>query len=167
MKKILPVLLPVMFFCIASNAQQKTIDPPYKRFPEYPPVKLLLADSVHYFTKDDLPKKKPIWLMMFSPNCSHCQHETEEMVKNMDDLDDIQIVMSTSMPLDSMRAFSNRYQLNKFKNVVVGQDTHYLLFDYFQNRNLPFHAFYDKKKQLIRVFEGGATINAIKEIFKD
>jgi thiol-disulfide isomerase/thioredoxin len=167
MKNIISILILVLFSFTSSQAQQHTIEPPYKRFPEYPPVKLLLADSAHYFTKDDLPKKKPIWLMMFNPNCSHCQHETEEMVSNMDDFKDIQIVMVTSMPLDSMRAFTKKYQLQGYKNVVVGQDTHYFLFDYFQNKNLPFNAFYDKKKQLITVFQGGATINAIKEIFKD
>jgi hypothetical protein len=156
-----------IIFSTSIIAQDKVIDPPYKRFPEYPPVKLLLADSSSFFTKDDLPKKKPVWLMMFNPQCTHCQHETEELVKNIDEFKDIQVIMTTSMPLDSMKAFSDKYKLSSYKNIIVGQDTHYFLFSYFQNRNLPFHAFYDKKKQLIKVFEGSVSINAIREMFKD
>lgn len=157
----------VLFIFMAGSvfAQADTMPPPYKRFPEYPPVKLLLPDSSSYFTKDDIPKKTPVWLMMFNPQCTHCQHETEELVKNIDEFKNIRVVMVTSMPFDSMMAFREKYKLADYKNIVVGQDTHYFLFSYFQNRNLPFHAFYDKKKQLIKVFEGSVPINAIREMF--
>lgn len=161
----------VAFLLIVSTlpafSQTDTMPPPYKRFPEYPPVKLLLPDSVSFFTKDDLPKKTPILLMMFNPTCSHCQHETEELVKNIDEFKNIQVVMATSMPFDSMVVFREKYKLADYKNIVVGQDTHYFLFSYFQNHNLPFHAFYDKKKQLISVFEGSVGIHSIREMFKD
>ena len=105
--------------------------------------------------------------MMFNPECTHCQHETEEMVKNIDGFKNIFIVMATARPLDSMRKFTEKYKLAGFKNIVVGQDTHYFLFSYFQNRIMPFNAFYDKKQQLISVFEGPAAIHSIQAVFKD
>lgn len=105
--------------------------------------------------------------MMFNPSCSHCQHETEELIKNIDEFKGIEIVMVTSMPFDSMLVFREKYKLGDYKNIVVGQDVNYFLFSYFQNRNLPFHAFYDKKKQLIKVFEGSVSINSIREMFKE
>ena len=49
--------------------------------------------------------------MMFNPQCEHCQHETEELIKNIDKFKNIQIVMATSMPFDSMLVFRERYQL--------------------------------------------------------
>jgi hypothetical protein len=166
MNKLVGFLVGIFFFQSLS-AQTDTFPPPYKRFPEYPPVKLLLPDSVSFFTKDDLPKKSPVMLMMFNPQCEHCQHETEEMVKHIDDFKKIKVVMATSMNFDSMKAFIRKYGLDQYENIVVGQDTHYFLFSFFQNRNLPFHAFYDRKKLLVKVFEGSVSSASIAEMFKD
>lgn len=161
--------LPILVLCLPLFvfAQRDTFPPPYKRFPEFPPVKLLLPDAVSYYTKDDLPKKKPVLLMMFNPQCEHCQHETEELVKHIDEFRKIQVVMTTSMSLDSMKVFIGKYKLAEHPNIVVAQDTHYFLFSFFENRNLPFHAFYNKKKLLMKVFEGSVSILSILEMYKD
>ena len=74
-----------LFFISTAFAQADTVQAPYKKFPSFPPAKLLLPDSATYFTKADLDKKKPVMLMLFNPGCSHCQHETEELTKKMDD----------------------------------------------------------------------------------
>jgi len=66
-----------------------------------------------------------------------------------------------------MLVFRQKYKLAEYPNIVVGQDTHYFLFSFFQNRNLPFHAFYDKKKILKKVFEGSVSILSILEMYKD
>ena len=166
MKKFLLLFLAVLF-SLHGFSQRDTFPPPYKRFPEYPPVKLLLPDSISYFTKEDLPKKRPVLLMMFNPQCEHCQHETEELVKHIEEFKKVQVVMATSMHFDSMLVFRKKYNLDAFPNIVVGQDTHYFLFSFFENRNLPFHAFYDRKKLLIKVFEGSVSILSILEMYKD
>ncbi len=64
-----------------------------------------MPDSTSYFTKEDLPKKSAVMLMLFNPQCDHCQHETEEIIKNIDRFKNIQIVMTTSMPFDAMKEF--------------------------------------------------------------
>src|SRR5579875_1201339 len=110
------------FCCTAfwGLAQADTTQPPYKRFPTLPPVQLLLSDSTTMYTKANFPKKKPVLLILFSPDCSHCQHETEEMIKHKDELKNIQIVMATLESLENMRAFIDKYQLAQMPNVVVG-----------------------------------------------
>ena len=60
---------------ILGLAQQT--DPPYKRFPTPPPLKLLLTDSSTIFTDKQLKKDTPLFLILFSPDCEHCQTETE------------------------------------------------------------------------------------------
>lgn len=164
MKKLFLVLT---CFIVATTvvAQNDSIQPPYKRFPSFPPIKLLLPDSSSYFTKADLDKKKPVMLMLFSPQCEHCQHKTQELVDNIDKFKDIQIVMSTSMPFDSMVNFREKYKLAQFKNIVVAQDVNYFLFSFYMLHNLPFLAFYDKKKMLISVFEGGLPMDKILKVF--
>jgi len=104
--------------------------------------------------------------MLFSPACSHCQHETEEMVKNIEKFKDIQVVMATFMPFDSMKKFRDHYQLAQYNNIVVAQDTHFFLPSFFMIHNLPFHAFYDKKKALITAFEGSMSLEKILNNFK-
>ncbi len=166
MKKIVAPFLFVLI-AVAVFGQNDSIQPPYKRFPSFPPVKLLLPDSVHYFTKQDLDKKKAVMLMVFNPQCEHCQHETEELIKHIDEFKDIQIVMSTSMLFDSMLSFRERYKLAEHKNIVVAQDVNWFLPSFYTLNTLPFLAFYDKKKQLISVFQGSMPMKNILEIFKD
>jgi thioredoxin-related protein len=153
-------------FACSVFAQIDSILPPYKKFPGFPPVKLLLPDSVTYFTRNDLPKKTAVMLMLFNPQCEHCQHETEELIKNIDKFKNIRIIMSTSMVFDSMLAFRIRYQLAQYKNILVVQDTHFFLFSFFNVHNLPFLAFYNKNKELISVFEGGLPVERILKEFE-
>ena len=166
MKKI---LLIICLFTVVVNghSQNDSLQPPYKRFPSFPPAKLLLPDSVTYFTKKDLDKKKPSMLMMFNPKCEHCQHETEELIKHIDQFKNIQIVMTTSMLFDSMMAFREKYKLAQYKNIVVAQDANYFLFSFYLNHSLPFLAFYNQKMELISVFEGGLPMDKVlKELGK-
>jgi thioredoxin-related protein len=142
-------------------AQTDTIQPPYKRFPTYPPVKLLMPDSTSFFSKVDLPKKMAVLLMMFNPGCDHCQHETEAIIQHIDQFKNVQIVMATTMPLADMKGFIEKYKLSNYKNIVVTQDTHYFLPSFYVMRSLPFLAFYNKNKQLISTFEGSMPIEKV------
>jgi hypothetical protein len=152
---------------IAGHSQNDSIQPPYKRFPTYPPVKLLLPDSTTYFTKDDLTKRSAVMLMIFNPTCEHCQHETEEIIKHMDEFKNFQIVMATMMPFDSMMSFRRKYKLTQYDNIVLGQDTHFFLPSFYMISYMPFLAFYNKKKELISVFEGTMPIEkALEELHK-
>lgn len=139
---------------------------PYKRFPAVPPFKLLLTDSSTYFSKENLATKKAILIMLFSPDCDHCKHETEEIIKNIDAFKKVQIVMSTTLSFDKMIDYYNHYDLKRFNNIIVGKDTGYFLPVFYDIRNLPFLAFYNKKKELISVFEGALPIDKVIEELK-
>ncbi|MBO9621086.1 MAG: redoxin domain-containing protein [Niabella sp.] len=139
--------------------------PPYKQYRTIPAVKLLNPDSTGYELKARLQKNKPIMIMIFSPECDHCKHETEEMLKNIDKYKDIQIVMATPLPLKEMTEFMKHYQLQKYPNIIVGRDYSYTFPVYYDIKNLPFHAFYNANKQLITAFEGSMSTQAILKIF--
>jgi thioredoxin-related protein len=161
-------LLIVASFVLASDiySQADTISPPFKKFPFFPPVKLMLPGKTT-FTKADLPKKKPVMLMIFSPMCEHCKRETEELVENIDKFKRSVIVMATMMPYDSMMSFREKYKLDQFENIIVGQDSQYFLPTFYMISNLPFLAFYDKKGRLISSFEGSLPlVKAAEELQK-
>lgn len=164
MKKYLVLLLTITSLLQGLAAQTDSADiarPPYKRFPQNLPLQLLLPDSTTKFTREDFARKKPVLLMLFSPDCEHCKHETESIIREMERFKKIQIVMATTAPLDRMREYIASYGLDKYNNIVVGKDVNYLLPVYFDLKNYPFLAFYNGKKELIDVVEGALPIEKV------
>ena len=161
------LLFPLMMFIgFVSFAQPDSLQPPFKIFPELPPIQILLSDSATIYTKAQLHKKMPALFMVFSPECSHCQHETEELLAHKDELKNIQIVMITMHPIWMMKEFIAKYKLDELPNVVVGRDFNYFTPGYYSIHNLPFLAMYNKKGDLISAFEGSLGIPKVIEIFK-
>jgi len=156
----------ILIGVIVYSQQDSILLAPYKRFPTVPPFKLLKIDSTSYFTKSDLKKNKPVLIILFNPDCDHCKHEIEEIIKDMDELKDIQIVMTTMMPFDLMKSFYEKYGLDKFDNVTVGRDFQYLLPTFYQIRFMPYLAMYDKKGNLLTTFEGTMKIDDLVNVFK-
>ncbi len=75
--------------------------------------------------------------------------------------------MATMFGIPEMNAFAKKYQLTGLNNVVIGKDIYYLLPPFYDVKNLPFMAFYNKKGDLISVFEGGMAIEKVIELFKN
>lgn len=147
--------------------QDASAIPSYKKFPNVPPFKLLLTDSVTTLTKENLSKKKPTMIMLFSPDCDHCKHETEELIKRINDFNNVQIIMATPMAFDKMKEYYNHYGLSKYKNIKMGKDSNFMLPVFFNIRSFPFLAFYNKKQELISVFEGSMPMDKVlKELKK-
>lgn len=161
MKKLMIVL--IMISCLGAQAQKDSL-PPFKRFPVVPAFKILQADS-SIFTKADLPRKKPVLVMVFSPDCDHCKHATEEIIQRIDELKKIEVVMATVLPYEKMKEFFVHYDLQRFKNIRVGRDTDYLLPVFFNMRSMPFLALYDKNGDLIHATEGSLSVNQLLQLF--
>lgn len=161
------VLFLGLFAGFSGIAQQDSSTlPSYKKFPNVPPFKLLLTDSVTVLTKENLNKKKPTMIMLFSPDCDHCKHETEELIKRIADFNDVQIIMATPMPFEKMKEYYNHYGLSKYKNIKMGKDSNFMLPVFYNIRSFPFLAFYNKKQELISVFEGSLPMDKVLEELK-
>lgn len=166
MKKVFVLKVLILFF-LSSFAQQDLSQPLYKRFPTPPPFKLLATDSATIFTDKDLKKNKAVFVMVFSPDCDHCQHHAEEMVNKRDEFKDIQVVMGSMQSLSKIKEFYFTYQLDKLDNLIIGQDREFILGTYYKMKSMPFLAFYNKKGMLIDVFEGALPIEKVLEKFKN
>jgi thioredoxin-related protein len=154
--------------CFTAFAQTgNTKLPPFQRFPTLPPIQILLSDSSTIYTKEQIPKDKSVLLMIFSPDCSHCQDETKDMIAHMDELNDVHIVMITMQRLSMMKDFIASYGLEKYSNIVIGKDIHYFTPGFFDIRNIPFMALYNKKGKLIEGFGGNLPISTVIEILED
>jgi thioredoxin-related protein len=154
-------LFAVMTF--AAKAQQD--ETPYKRFPSIPPFELLNLDSSTYFKKADLQKNQPLLLMVFNPECDHCQHQVQEMLIDIESFKNVQIVMATPEDFDKMKAFNEKYNLAKYSNIHVGRYTKFFLPPFYRMRNLPYLALYNRKGELITTFDGNATTEELVKAF--
>ncbi len=142
-------------FSTSAWSQNKDTLPLYKQFPIVPPFKIQLMDSTTWFSKSDLSPKKYTLVIYFSPDCGHCQMETEEMISNMKSLSNVQIVMTTTRPFEDVKNFYNYYKLNRFSNVKYGVDPTRFVANFYKVEFTPFSALYDKKGNLITVYEKG------------
>lgn len=152
-------------FATAAFAQQDTSLPAYKRYPTIPGLQLFLTDSTKY-TKENIPKKKQVLLMLFSPDCEHCQHEAEQIVANKEALKNTHIIMASTFPIFRVKEFAEKYGLNEMENVVMTKDPFYLLVSFYAIRSLPYLALYNKNGKLIQTFEGNVGIDKILQTFK-
>ena len=161
--KHLNILLATLFFTSVACAQKDTL-PPYLQVPYVPPFRIQLADST-WFAKSDL-QKKPTLILYFSPECGHCQLETEEIVSRIKTLDKLQIVMITSRPYDEMKKFSDHYLLHRFPTIKMGSDAKRFITNFYSVKFTPFSALYDKKGKLVKVYEKGIDFDEMVSLNK-
>lgn len=165
MKLLIALILSMA--CLTGFCQTNEPEPAFKRFPTLPPLQLLLGDSATKYTKDNIPKKKPVFIMLFSPDCTHCQHTAEEMVAHKEELKDVYIIMATMHSLVQMNEFVQQYHLGELPNLTVGKDVYFILPGFYNVRYLPYMAFYNKKGELISAREGGLPIPKVIELFNE
>ena len=119
--------------------------------------RILRTDSV-YVTPANLPKNKPVLVMYFSPDCSHCQRFTSELLLAMDNeakhhkklLASTQIVMVTYALLPAIQDFYRDYELKKYPNITVGTEGYtYVVQRYYDVHTTPYIALYNKAGKMV------------------
>ena len=166
MKKQLILLFLLTGFAQIVFSQSDSLKPAYLRFPTVPPFQLLKTDSTTMLTKNDLQKNRPVMIMYFSPDCDHCQKQMDDLMKDFEPFRNIQLVMATVQPLEMLRSFYEKYALAKYENILVGRDIKYILPPFYQMRNLPYMALYDRKGNLITTYEGNVKPATLLKSFR-
>lgn len=154
MKKMFSVVLFLLLIngLLASDKQDSI--PSHLKGVPFPDFKLLLADSSVFYNSALSPKKNII-LIGFSPECEHCRLQTEGLLSHIKEFKETQIVMSTTLPFEKMKAFYNEMNIAKHKNIIMGRDVLFFFPKYFQNGYLPGIAVYNKKRTLLNFYDGG------------
>lgn len=156
----------LFFACFITNqllAQEgrDSLKAPYLQFPFIPTFTIYKAPDSTAFTRDDLPKKKPVILMIFSPECDHCKHQIEDMLKHMDQLKKYEIVMTTWLPYDEMVKFYDEMKIAKYKNIVMARDTKFFFPVHYGLKALPGIYVYDKQRHLVKSFESTVKLEKL------
>lgn len=150
-------------FLAAQNAfsQADSTLPIYLRFPVIPQFAIYKASDSTVFTREDLSKKKPTVFIIFSPDCEHCQHETEALIANIDKFKNAQIVMVEYLSHEQMVKFYNDYKIVNYPNIIMGRDTKYYLPVFFKVVSLPSIYVYDKNGKFKQAFSGSVDMGKI------
>jgi hypothetical protein len=163
MKKFIIIAI-AYFFCQQSFAQTVPgIDslPVYQKYPSIPVFSIVSAPDSTVFTKESLKKKKETILIMFSPDCEHCQRETDSLIAHIDLFKDVQIVMATPLDYIHVKKFYKDYKLANYPNITIGNDPVWYLGTFYTVRNFPTIAVYNKEGQFVKLFEGSVSVRKI------
>ena len=116
-----------------------------------PAFHLQLIDSSFYVSNQ--PSHQPfIALIYFSPDCGHCIELTEELIHKADSLSNTLILLAAYKPLDELQAFSQRFRLNRFSFMRLGQDISYAIVPYYRIAYTPLVALYGPDRQVAGIW---------------
>lgn len=158
------LLLILCFISFGAFAQQDT-SLIYLRFPTIPPFKLTKVPDSTVFTKDNLAKKKPTIIMVFSPDCEHCQEMTKQITANIKLFKKAQIVMATPLEFSYVKKFYDEYKIANYPNITMGRDPGYFLGTFYKVRSFPAIFIYNKKGKLVNWFTGEVELKKIVDSY--
>ncbi len=176
MKHKLFVLLIICcsYYTLAAQSENDTI-PHFLLRSSLPNFKVLItkekigkaASDSSWYTQDSLPKNTFTVLVYFSPECSHCQLEAQQLRKYADSFSNAQFVwMSYSYSNTDLWNFYQKYELNLCRNVVLGKILTYQIPAYFKVAFTPYIAVFNAQKQFVTEFRKGTTIGALQKWLK-
>ena len=117
-----------------------------------PPFQVMQANG-KVFKAENLPMGKPVILIYFSPDCSHCQQFMESFFKEPAKFEKASVAMITFVPLEQVSTFSKQYHLAKHSNIFTGTEGNtFFVKNYYRLIEMPFVALYNKNGDFIESY---------------
>ncbi|MBC9912491.1 peroxiredoxin family protein [Chitinophaga varians] len=134
--------------------------PAYLQYPIVPAFPMILTDG-NTFTKNDLRKNEKTMVFVFSVDCDHCKHLTEEVLKNIDKFKNVQILMVTPFKVEQMKEYYDHYNIKKYPNIIMASEPTRQIMYFYDLHYFPGLYLYDKKQQFIKGFEGTVKLDSL------
>lgn len=150
--------LPV--FLKAQTATNPPTKPPYLQYPIIPAFPLMLTDG-HSITKNDLKRNEKTMVFVFSVDCDHCKHLTEEVLKNISKFKKTQILMVTPFKVEQMKEYYDQYKIKDYPNIIMASEPTRQIMYFYDLHYFPGLYIYDKKQQFVKGFEGTAKVDSL------
>jgi peroxiredoxin len=100
-------------------------------------------------------------LILFQPDCDHCQHEARKIGENITAFRDHAVYFVSASSMDEIKAFANDYKLAGIPNVIFGQTTTTSVLDNFGPIQAPSIYIYSQSGKLTKRFNGQTDIGEI------
>lgn len=144
--------------CLATAAQSDATVSGIKNFQSVPAFEITAVPDSSTFSSAALKKDKPVVIILFNPDCDHCQNETKELLAWRQEIKHLQIVMVSSAPYDKVKEFYQDYNIQSLANIQMGCDREYKLALLFRATSYPAIYVYDSKGILSKAYVGGARV---------
>jgi len=166
MKYILTAFLSVVLTTLSfAQVAQQDNDAPYLKDKKAPAFTITTVQGKEA-TQRILPTKyKFTCYIIFSPDCSHCEHEAEELTNNADKFKNVFFVWDSYREMDAIKKFASKYGLDRQANVLIGRDPTYSLASFFRPKMTPFVAIY-KNGGLLKVYDQGVKVSELIKIIE-
>lgn len=163
MKKILLLILTVVF-STTLWAQYDTT-PPYLRSKVLPNFKLVNLDSLA-FDQTVLANGKKTIIMLFNPECGHCQDQLKLLLATKEVTDSANLILTATETLQKIKIFYDKFHLEKYPWIHIGKDYKYFFGGFYQPKTIPVLAFYNSGNQLIYFNQGAVKKQELLEALK-
>lgn len=158
-----------LFSYSLATAQTTTstvdMNAPYMKDKHVPLFSITSIDGKEITNKQLPTKYKYTCIIIFSPDCSHCEHEAGELNKYADKLKDVLFIWDSYRDMESIKKFANRFNLVGQANIVVGRDPAFTIPTFYRPKMTPFVALYEKNN-LVKVWEQGADVFELIKIIQ-
>jgi len=149
-----------------TASSMPNVDPsaPYILNPHIPEFSITSAADGKEITNKTIPANyKYTCIIIFSPDCSHCEHEADELNKNADKFKNVLFIWDSYREMDAIKKFAGKYNLIGKPNVVIGQDPSFTIPTFFRPKMTPFVALYDNGN-FVKVWEQGVEVAELMKI---
>jgi thioredoxin-related protein len=113
------------------------------------------------FEKANLQKNKAVIMMVFSPDCEHCQQKIKEIMANIKLFKNVQIVMVSNLGYSYVKRFYQEFNVARYPNITMGMDYRYMLGNFFTIPGLPAMFLYNKNGQFVKAFDRNVPVQKI------
>jgi thiol-disulfide isomerase/thioredoxin len=151
MKKLI-LSLAILSSSIIAAAQYDTTAP-YLKTKLLPKFNLVSLDSVA-FDQTVLAGNKNTIIMLFNPDCGHCQDQMKLLLEIPEVAKSAILVLASTEPIGKIKTFADKFQLGNYWWVHIGKDTKYFFGGFYRPKTIPVLAFYNKQQQLVYFNQG-------------
>ena len=150
MKYSLLLLLIILLIDNSNGIAQKDTIPAFK----------IMRTDRTFFTEKYLPPNKPVVLIYFAPDCSHCQKLLGEFFKKLNEFNKAEILLITFKPVSDLVELEKQHELSKHHNIVSGTEGNTFIIRYYYNiATTPFTALFDNKGKLITTYRKETSVD--------
>jgi peroxiredoxin len=150
MIKIASFLLATFLLTVVSYAQITS---------DLPAMKVTGLDGKSFSVKS--LKGKTV-IVMYQPDCDHCQREAESIREHMDWFKNYQLYFITTATAVEIKKFAAEYKLNAYRNVHFGTTTLSDILSTYGPIETPSLYIYNADGHLVQKFNGESSIIVVK-----
>lgn len=166
--RFLSILFVLAFLSIAFGACTQWTEEQKKR--QHLPDFDFEGISGSRLTKASLSTEKPVTILFFDPDCSHCKQTIDVLVEEISGFDNTELVLLSPADRTQVLPFLNDKRLLKRENVKSGFASAQEFLDTFGTTTLPTMLFYTSSYNLVRAYKGPVDAKGMKtgiEMAKD